>query len=92
MDYSFAIQTVTATAIMVTITAYTQGPPADSEQSAPAFSLPQGPTNNALIASFHARAATRPNAAVINAVNFSITCFFIFTSCYLEIFEIYKFL
>lgn len=54
------------------ITAYTHGPPDESEHSAPAFSTPQGPTNNALIASFQANAATSPKATVISAANFSI--------------------
>lgn len=65
------------TAIIVTIIAYSHGPPADIEQRIPAFSTPHGPLNNAIIASFHANAATRPNAAVINADNFSLISFFI---------------
>ena len=73
------IQIVANTAIIVTIIAYTQGPPEDSVQSAPAPSEPQGPTNNALIASFQANAATNPNAAVISAASFSTTSFLIFT-------------
>ena len=32
------------------------------------------------IAEFHAKAATRPNAAVIKAANFSITSFFLWSS------------
>jgi len=73
----FHIHTVTATAIIVTARAYNQGQPEESLHNNQAHCASQGHTNNALIASFRASAATKPNAVVINTVNFSIICDFI---------------
>jgi hypothetical protein len=81
---------VERTASIVTTIAYAHGPADESEQRAPAPSAPQGPLNNALIASFHAKAATRPKAAVIKADIFSTTSDFIVSPFLLTLHYAYK--